>query len=54
MCEAMHRAGTQCGEVRVEGADHGSENGEGQPGLVDWRPTMIDSLNTTLPVRPKR
>ncbi len=54
MCEAMKKVGAQCQVVKVEGADHGMENWAGRPDEENWKPAMIDWLDATLNVRPKR
>ena len=51
MCDAMKKVGAQCVVLKVEGADHGMESWEGKPGEEDWKPAMIDWLNSTLNVK---
>jgi len=48
MCDAMKKASAACDVVKVEGADHGMESWKGHD---EWKPKMIDWLNTTLKVK---
>ena len=52
MCEAMQKVNAECQVVKVEGANHGMEGWEGKPGMDNWKPILIDWLNTTLKVKP--
>jgi acetyl esterase len=51
MCDAMKKAGAQCEVLKVYGADHGMESWEGKPGEQEWKPAMVDWLNSTLRVK---